>query len=261
MEETHSVDVPMRLQVTSQTNTEGLVRTTSEWIPQEPDDKPDEASSDDAWQSLRDQENRDILKTMAHAVGAPETHDTARKDDKEKAELQEAMELSIQEEATRSQASADKIGKAPGAPGRPGGNRPDIRTDVTRQLKEAKDTVEITQQTLSKTVVRADQEIQFATAYVKATLAGDEAKVDFETYNEGFCMWWQHVKVTNYDNLEADQILRLVIHRGLMSDEDEGELGAIAIKEENLSKFYFEDFDNFIMQTRGKQDSRHSRKP
>jgi hypothetical protein len=93
-----------------------------------------------------------------------------------------------------------------------------------------------------------DYEIQCATAYVKATLTGDEATVDFETYNKGFWMWWQHVKVTNYDNLEADQILRLVI-----SYEDEGELGAIAIEKENSSKLYVEDFDKFIMRARGKR--------
>jgi hypothetical protein len=58
-------------------------------------------------------------------------------------------------------------------------------------------------------------------------------------------MWWHNVKVTIYDNLDADQILRLVIRRRLMSDEDEGEHGAIAIKKENLSKLYIEDFDNF----------------
>jgi hypothetical protein len=67
-------------------------------------------------------------------------------------------------------------------------------------------------------------------------------------------MWWQHVKVTNYDNLEADQILRLVINRGLMSDEDEGELDVIAIEKENLSKLYIEDFDNSIMRARGERD-------
>jgi hypothetical protein len=136
--------------VTFQTNTEGLVRCGQP--PQEPDDNPDEASSDDAWQPLRDQENRDIIEAMAHAVGAPETDDAARNDDKEEAELREAMELSIQEEKARSQASTDNIGRAPGAPVEPGGARPDIRTDMTPQLKEAKDPVEITQQTLSKTV-------------------------------------------------------------------------------------------------------------
>jgi hypothetical protein len=67
-------------------------------------------------------------------------------------------------------------------------------------------------------------------------------------------MWWQHVKVTNYDNLEADQILRLVINRGLMSDGDEGELDVIAIEKENLSKLYIEDFDNSIMRARGERD-------
>jgi hypothetical protein len=240
--------------VTTHTNAEGLLRTTSEWIPQETDDNPDEASSDDAWQPLRGQEKREILKVMAHAVGAPETDDAARNDDNEETELQEAMELSDRGEKTRFQAWTDQLGKAPSAPVEPGGNRPDIRTDVTRQLKEEIDPVKTAQQTLSKMVVHADQEIQSAAAYVKANMTGDEAKDDFETWNKGFCMWWRNVKVTNYDNLDADQILRLVIRQRLMSDEDEGEHGAIAINEENLSKFYIEDFDNFIMRTRAKRE-------
>jgi hypothetical protein len=246
--------VSAHLKVTTHTNAEGSVHTTSEWIPQETDDNPDEASSDDAWQPLRGQEMRDTLKFVAHAVGAPDTDDTARNDDNEEAELQEAMELSIQGEKTQFQAWTDKIGKAPSAPVEPGGNRPDIRTDMTLQLKEELDPDKTTQQTLSKTVVHTDQEIQSATAYVKANLTGDEAKADFETWNKGFCMWWRNVKVTNYDNLDADQILRLVIRRRLMSDEDEGERGEIAITEENLMKLYIEDFDNFIMYTRGERD-------
>jgi hypothetical protein len=108
---------------------------------------------------------------MAHAVGAPETDDTARNDDKEEAELQEAMGLSIQEEKARLQASTDKIGRAAGASVEPGGTRPDIRKDMTRQLKKAKDPAKITQQTSSKTVVHTDHEIQCVTAYVKATLS------------------------------------------------------------------------------------------
>jgi hypothetical protein len=60
--------------------------------------------------------------------------------------------------------------------------------------------------------------------------------------------------VTGYNTLEADQILRLVIHRRLMSEDDEGKQGVDAIKEENMFKLYIEDFDNSIMQTGGKRD-------
>jgi hypothetical protein len=101
---------------------------------------------------------------------------------------------------------------------------------MTRQLNEVKDPAKITQQLLQKKVVRADYEIQHAKAFVRAAMTGDNATADFDTYNKGCEMWWQPVKTTDYDNFEADQILRLAINQGLVSEEDEGELGALATK-------------------------------
>jgi hypothetical protein len=154
----------------------------------------------------------------------------------------------------RPQALPGKIGTASGASVEPGGARPDIRIDVTHQLDEVKDPTEITQQLLQKTVVRADYQIQHVKAYVRAAMTGDHATADFDTYNTGYKMWWEHAKTIDYDNLEADQILHLAVNRGLVSEEDEGELGALATKEINLNKLYVEDYDNFVMITKGARD-------
>jgi hypothetical protein len=165
------------------------------------------------------------------------------------------MELSTQRENTRFQARVDKRNDLKKGAMEPGGNRPDIRTDMTRQLKQELDTNGTTQQTSSQTTVQpAHHDVQGATDYAKGNRTGDEAKTDFETWDKGFRLWWDNVNVTEYDTLEADQILRLVILRRLMSEDDEGEQGADAMKKENLSKLYLEDFDNFILQTRCERD-------
>jgi hypothetical protein len=85
-------------------------------------------------------------------------------------------------------------------------------------------------------------------------MTGDKATDDFDAYNKGYQMWWQHAKTTDYDNLEADQILRLAISRGLVSEEDEGELGALATKKIDPIKLYVENYDNFVMKTKGARD-------
>jgi hypothetical protein len=189
------------LKMMTYSNAEGVVHTAREWADHEKNDDRDEISS----------AATDDARPTPVAVG-----------------------LSTQREMTRFQLWADERDDLQNAPVEPGDNRPDIRTDMTRQLKGEIDTNKTTQQTLSKTIVQpTHHDIQGVTDYVKANLTGDEAKTDFETWGQGFRLWRSNVNVTEYDTLEADQILHLAIQRELISEEDEGEQEADAMKDEN----------------------------
>jgi hypothetical protein len=80
---------------------------------------------------------------------------------------------------------------------------------------------------------------------------GNHFKNDYDAYQTGFQLWWDGVGTVDYNNLENDHILRLAIARGLSSETDTGELGALATIEEIVEMLYIEDYDNFANQTIG----------
>jgi hypothetical protein len=139
----------------------------------------------------------------------------------------------LKEKQTRFRIWADKKDDLKNAPVQSGGNSPDVRTDVTRQLKGEIRTKNTTRQIVSKTNVQPTRhDIKSVADFVKANLARN----DFETWKQGFLLWSHNAAMIEYDTLEADQILRLAIQRELISEEDKGEQEADAMKDKNLFK-------------------------
>jgi hypothetical protein len=91
-----------------------------------------------------------------------------------------AMELSNQGEKSRFQIWADERNDFENAPVQSGGNNPDVRTDMTRQLKGEIETKKSTQQIVSTTNVQpTHQAIKSVADFVKENLIGEKAKNNY----------------------------------------------------------------------------------